>query len=150
MRILLGAVAGVIVERKEKYHIIKSIHIKIDKKAYRAARLAFLYMKGKFPDGIIMHIDGDGLNNKFDNLVLSNFSEISMNKLVCSRSSTGVNGVCFDVRSTKYVSRITIKGKTIYIGSFENLSDAIDARKSAEKKYGLYQADKEIMPDFAR
>src|SRR4051812_42640544 len=42
--------------------------IGVDGTRYYTHRLAWLYMKGKWPDSTIDHIDGDRLNNRFANL----------------------------------------------------------------------------------
>lgn len=46
-------------------------------------------------------------------------------------STTGVTGVCKD--RNKYRADIAFKGKRIYLGLYENINDAIKARKEAEK-----------------
>lgn len=50
-------------------------------------------------------------------------------------NSSGRVGVSLDKRNGKFKSRITSHGKTISLGTFVNLSDAVDARIEAEIKY---------------
>jgi hypothetical protein len=45
-----------------------NIHIKLYKRVYAAHRLAFLYQCGYLPEHPVTHIDGNTLNNKWDNL----------------------------------------------------------------------------------
>ncbi|MBO7187027.1 MAG: AP2 domain-containing protein [Clostridia bacterium] len=52
-----------------------------------------------------------------------------------SDNFSGVRGVYFDKKSSKWRARIKVKGKTINIGSYANINDAIKARKLAEEKY---------------
>lgn len=47
-----------------------SIGIKIDQRYYRAGRLAFFWVTGKWPSGNVWHKDLDPLNNKWSNLKL--------------------------------------------------------------------------------
>lgn len=47
-----------------------SIGIKIDQRYYRAGRLAFFWVTGKWPSGNVWHKDLDPLNNKWANLKL--------------------------------------------------------------------------------
>lgn len=57
-------------------------------------------------------------------------------RLVRSNTS-GHNGVYFNRRSEKWAAQIGFKGKTYYLGSFENIEDAVAARQEAEKRiYG--------------
>lgn len=50
-------------------------------------------------------------------------------------STTGVTGVCKD--GNKYKATITFKGRRIHLGMYEDINDAIKARKEAEKM--IYQ-----------
>lgn len=50
-------------------------------------------------------------------------------------SKTGVRGVFLDTRSKKYIASLNFKGKNVFRKMFDNLPDAIAARKAAEIKY---------------
>lgn len=50
-------------------------------------------------------------------------------------SKTGVRGVFLDTRSKRYIACLNFKGKNVFRKAFDNLPDAIDARKAAEAKY---------------
>ena len=54
---------------------------------------------------------------------------------IFKNNSTGVRGVSFKEKTHKYIARITFKGKTYSLGSYEKLEDAARARKEAEEKY---------------
>jgi hypothetical protein len=48
-------------------------------------------------------------------------------------TASGVAGVTL-TKSGKWMARISVEYKSICLGSFENVNDAIDARKRAEKE----------------
>ncbi len=50
-------------------------------------------------------------------------------------NTSGVNGIRYDNKISKYVARITVNGKEKHIGCFVNIDDAVKARKEAEKLY---------------
>lgn len=52
-------------------------------------------------------------------------------------NSSGVTGVSVhhNIKSTVYMAQITVKGKTIYLGSFKTFEEAVRARKEAEITY---------------
>lgn len=53
-------------------------------------------------------------------------------------NKSGVKGVSITATKSgkvRYKAHITVKGKTIHLGTFDNLEDAATARKSAEKIY---------------
>ena len=60
-----------------------------------------------------------------------------------STNKLGIRGVYKDGRSGKYVAKITVKRKSITLGCFTKLDDAIKARKAGEEKYF-----KPIMEDY--
>ena len=50
-----------------------------------------------------------------------------------STNSSGYNGVYQNRKSGKWVAQITFKGKTYYLGTFTEITDAVRARKVAEE-----------------
>ena len=60
-----------------------------------------------------------------------------LTKKTRSDSVTGHKGVAKRVRKgvTRYEVSITVKGKRIYLGSYQKIEDAITARKAAEVEY---------------
>lgn len=55
-----------------------------------------------------------------------------------SRNVSGYNGVYRDDRNAKWVAQIAFKGKKQYIGSFENIEDAIAARQEKEREIDCF------------
>jgi hypothetical protein len=79
----------------------------------------------------IDHMDGDGLNNRLENLRLTDLSGNQRNKRVQKNSRTGVPGVTHHLRDGFAVS---CAGQ--YIGYFKNFDEAVAARKKAELENG--------------
>lgn len=86
----------------------------------------------------IDHINRNGLDNRLKNLRPVNNSENSLNCKLRSDNTSGYTGISwYRFRNHKnWNSRITINKKRINLGYFENLQDAIKARKYYEK-YGV-------------
>ena len=51
---------------------------------------------------------------------------------VSASNKSGVRGVYFNQRSGRWIAQITFQGHTRYLGSFESLEEAAQARKKAE------------------
>lgn len=92
----------------------------------------------------IDHIHGkqSRYDNRKSNLRIATKSQNNMNKGLRSHNTSGVTGVCWVVRDSKWNARITINKKRINLGYFDCFDDAVKARKEAEEKYfGKYSYD---------
>lgn len=97
----------------------------IDGKSYRTHRLIWLLVTGNDSYIHIDHIDGNPLNNKFDNLREATVSQNLCNSRVRSDSTTGIKGISFDGKRNKWRATIQNQGKQFALGRFHRLEDAI-------------------------
>lgn len=56
------------------------------------------------------------------------------NKRMQKNNTSGVTGVSFHSGMGQWYARISFKGKTYSLGYFDELDDAVKARRDAEKK----------------
>ena len=87
---------------------------------------------GRYPDGTVDHSDGDGLNNDPSNLTETSHSGNMHNKSMYKNNKSGHVGVTWYKRYEKWLASGRHEGKSKTIGYFDNLQDAIDARKEWE------------------
>jgi hypothetical protein len=120
------------------------IHIRIKAKNYLAHRLAWLYINGAFPNGQLDHIDSNKKNNSFVNLRLVSAQENLKNKRLYKCNRTGYHGITL-TKSGKYSAKISINGKSKYIGIFTTLEDAVKERKKFEKLLGFHKNHGKIL-----
>lgn len=111
--------------------------ITFNKKNWHAHRLAWFYVYGYWPNQID-HIDGNGLNNKLENLREVNNQQNGMNQKINSKNKTGVMGVSWCKERSLYVAVIKVNQKTIHLGRFSSIDDAANVRREAELKYGFH------------
>lgn len=78
------------------------------------------------------HINGDTLDNRKENLRIVNYSQNGMNSAIHKDNSSGYKGVYFSKISNKWAAQIVLNGKTISLGTFDSIEDAIEARKTKE------------------
>lgn len=113
----------------------KRIKIAIRNTDYMAHRLAWLYMTGKWPEFEIDHKNGDGLDNRWENLRTATPSENMQHRGVPSNNTTGHKGTCFDKKTGRFVAGIKVAGKRINLGAFDTLKEASEAYRAAAVKY---------------
>lgn len=94
-----------------------------------------LYYK-KYPDyPIIDHKDGNTKNIKIKNLREATNSQNQMNKIIQSNNTSGIVGVFWYQSKKKWCARIIFENNKIHLGYFNNVENAIKARKNAEEEY---------------
>jgi len=130
-----GNVAGSVARQRHADYVVITIH----DKAYKAHRLAWLYIHGKMPDNQIDHIDGNGLNNRESNLRDVNCSENGKNRSLQKNSTSGVLGVVYKNNKNKWDARIYINKRQKHLGSYDDFFEAVCRRKSAEIKHGYHK-----------
>lgn len=121
-----GTVAGLV--KSHQY-----VSISIEGSEYYAHRLAWLYMTGFEPTDQIDHINRCCWDNRWINLRSATSSENMRNTGLQSNNTSGVKGV--SKRRNKWRARITVEGKTLALGTYEEFDDAVKAREEAERKY---------------
>jgi hypothetical protein len=124
----IGDIAGCIND-------IGYITISIDYKKQHAHRLAFLYMEGYLPEDDVDHINRIRNDNRWENLRHVSKSCNSRNLGISKHNKSGITGVYWN--GSKWCSQICIKNKTKALGTFENKTDAAQARWEAEVEYGF-------------
>jgi len=112
--------------------------ISIDGNLHYAHRLAWLWNHGELPPHEIDHINGDGTDNRLCNLRSATSSENSRNRRLHSNNASGTCGVYWYEPSRKWVARIMVDSKLLHLGYFEDIDDAIAARKEAEIEHGYH------------
>jgi hypothetical protein len=113
-------------------------HGQISGENYLAHRIAWAIHYGRWPDGLIDHIDGDPTNNRIDNLRVVDSTGNTRNQRRHSRNTTGVTGVSYHRAAGKYWAQIGVRGEVKYLGLFDDLEAAAAARRQAEITYGFH------------
>lgn len=92
---------------------------------FAAHRLIWVMHHGPIPDSMeIDHIDKDRLNNRIENLRLSQYSGQASNQRKRKDNKSGFRGVCFEKETGRYVASIQANRKQIKIGRFRDAESA--------------------------
>ena len=109
--------------------------IKLGEKHYLAHRLAWLLHTGDWPKNNIDHIDGNGINNKIDNLRDVPEKINQRNARMQKNNKSGVTGVRWLSSRSRWHAQIKVDGKTITLGYFKTIIDAKICRDKANKNH---------------
>lgn len=81
------------------------------------------------------HIDGDKTNNKIGNLRWATHQENNMNARMQINNTSGVAGVSWYKRHSKWVVQININGKKTNLGYFATIEEATEVRRKAAQEH---------------
>lgn len=141
-RIKVGNLAGSIwTEPKSGKQYIQ---IMIDGVLYKAHRLAHYYYTGEQPPEVD-HKNGNGLDNRKDNLRNAPYGINHNNREIYKNNTTGVIGVSFNKRMELWIAYYGSKEfqkKHRTSKYFQDFFEAVCCRKSWENQYGMTELKK--------
>lgn len=102
--------------------------ISVDGVRYYAHRLAWLYMYGEWPEDHTDHRDGEGSNNKGDNLRKATRSQNFANARISKRNTSGFKGVSRRRDTGRFAAYVMVDRKRHCVGCFATAEEASKAR----------------------
>lgn len=105
---------------------------------YKAHQVVFALDNGRWPDDWLDHINHNRSDNRPQNLREVGITGNARNISIRSDNTSGHLGVNFKKSESRWVARICSEGKRIYLGTFDTIEEAIEARKAAEKLHGYH------------
>lgn len=111
------------------------MRVTIDSEYCISSRLAFLYMEGYWPENEVDHINHKKDDNRWCNLRHVSRQCNAKNRILSSKSVSGVTGVAFAKDRKKWKAYISVNKRQQSLGYYKTLKNAVEARLEAEKKY---------------
>lgn len=112
-----GSIAGGVNKEGYRRVLVNGVH-------YRASRIIWLWMTGKWPVHKIDHKDCDTLNDKWDNLREASDSQQKQNNRRRKDNKTGYKCVIYDKERDKYRWQVVVNGKRIKGQRFASVTEA--------------------------
>jgi hypothetical protein len=104
-----------------------------------AHRIVWVMHNGPIPDGMqIDHVDGDGTNNRIENLRLVTPTENKRNMRKPKTNTSGYVGVTYDKRAKRYVAMVGHKDGTTYLGQAGTAEGAFALRQAYNAANGFH------------
>lgn len=97
-------------------------------------RLIFYMHHGYLPT-ILDHKDGNRTNNRIENLREATSQQNCSNTKLSNRNTSGYKGVSWDKKTNKWRASIKVRRKQMSLGHYDEIQDAVAARKQGEEKY---------------
>lgn len=138
-RVAIGSVAG-------SKHAKGYITVSLDRRFYRAHRLAWFYMTGRWPNAQIDHINGIRDDNRWCNLRDVSAETNQRNRTGVNRNNKiGLPGVSWAKRGG-WFARIWVDGGSKFLGYYPTPEDAHKAYLVAKREL---HGNRPILKEFA-
>lgn len=111
------------------------VRIRVGVHGFMAHRLAWLYMTGDWPSGVIDHKDLNRSNNKWENLRDVSGYVNQRNMPLRKANTSGFSGVNWDKQNEKWHVTFRIDGKPVSLGRFKDKEEAVAVRLAAESEH---------------
>jgi len=115
-----------------------SITLNKKSRKYYMHRLAFLYMTGQFPKGVIDHLNGIPSDNRYSNLKEGTQSNNAKNTKLNNKNTSGIMGVYRASKCDRWAAELISEGVKYRLGSHKSFFEACCARKSAENQHNFH------------
>lgn len=103
-----------------------------------AHRVVWKMAYGEDPEGQIDHINGVRSDNRLENLRVVDDAANRKNASRPRDNTSGHIGVRWHKAAGKWAAEITVKRVRYFLGVFDNLSEAVSARKLAEDRFEFH------------
>lgn len=115
------------------------VSIVVDRKAYLAHRLAWLWMTGGWPEDQLDHRDLDRSNNAFANLRVAGACGNQANTGLSRNNTSGFKGVHWNKRKQRWAVEIDCQRERHFLGYFTNKEAAAAAyAEAAQRLHGEF------------
>lgn len=123
-----GSVAGCIDETTGYRRIC------IDGRRYYAHRLAWFYMTGEWPVEEIDHRNTVRGDDRWENLREASHAGNRQNSGKRRTNTSGLKGVSWHAGASKWMAKIQVNGRQVYLGLFTNIDAAAAAYTTASER----------------
>lgn len=111
------------------------IQIEVDYRLYKAHRVIWLIVTGKWPKHQVDHRNGKRANNRWKNLREATPLQNSRNRRPGKANTSGRIGVSYLRKQRRWSAYIGVCNRTVKLGVFGTFNEAAKARDLAERRF---------------
>ncbi len=115
------------------------LNVSLCDQLFRAHRVIFLWMTGRWPEPAVDHDNHHGTDNRWSNLFESTHQQNQRNQSLHKNNTSGRVGVWWSENSSKFVAEIRVDYRKLHLGYFSTFESACAAREAAEREYGFHK-----------
>lgn len=104
-----------------------------------AHRVVWAVANGRWPSGVIDHINGDRLDNRIENLRSVSRAENQRNMKMNKANKSGVTGVWWNQSRRRWVAEIGSGENRKVLGYFREKRKAAEVRRNEERRRGYHE-----------
>lgn len=108
--------------------------IGVNGRFYKAHRLAWLYVHGRWPSDMLDHVNGQPDDNRICNLREASRAENGMNRQRGKNNKSGYKGVHWHANNRSWRAQITACGRQRFLGSYSSAEEAHQAYVAAARE----------------
>lgn len=117
----------------------------VDGCSVAAHRAVWAYIHGAWPTADIDHINGVTTDNRLENLRDVSHRDNQRNMRRPRSNASGVTGVNWHKRDKRWRAFIEVSGRSIHLGNFQNMEDAVAARLAANAEHGFHAGHGKVL-----
>ena len=118
--------------------------IRVDGRKYKAHRLAWLYVHGRWPEKQLDHENNIRSDNRIKNLREATNAQNAQNQAARCTNNSGHTGVAWCKKASKWRAYINAESGRVNLGSFGKIEDAIAARRAGKAVFHTFNPSDRI------
>jgi len=119
--------------------------ITVDKRQYKVHRIVWLLHSGKDFDTQIDHINGDGLDNRIENLREATSADNRQNIAVLRNNRSGFIGVAWQEATKRWTASIMVNGVRKFLGYYQTPEEGFEAYTKAKRELHTFNPEVRVI-----
>lgn len=122
--------------KHDKYWVIT-----VKRRQYKVHRIIWMLHKGADFSTMVDHINGDGFDNRIENLREATDSDNRQNISVLKNNRSGFIGVAWQEATKRWTASIMVNGMRKFLGYYQTPEEGFEAYQKAKRELHLFNPE---------